>query len=79
MKTWGNRKNARAQYSRNTSSSLSVDGRDPAGVGLILLRRLIATGKMKKILNIESGLEMIALGVSICSEVSFFLPVFEAF
>jgi len=26
-------------------------------------------GKMKKILNIEAGLEMIALGVMICSEV----------
>ena len=31
------------------------------------------TGKMKKILNIESGLEMIALGMAICSEVGFFI------
>jgi hypothetical protein len=73
LKIWGDRKNARAHYSSLGSTTLSVDGKDPAGVALILLRRLIATGKMKKILNIESGLEMIAAGMAICSEVGFFI------
>jgi hypothetical protein len=76
LKTWGDRKTARGQYSR---VALSVDGRDPAGVAMILMRRLIVTGKMKKILNIESTMEMIALGMAICSEVGFFFRVFEAF
>lgn len=76
LKTWGDRKNKNTQRSgiASESSPLSVDGKDPAGVGLILLRRLAATGKVKKILNIESGLEMVALGIAICSEVGFFFP-----
>jgi uncharacterized ferredoxin-like protein len=30
---------------------------------------VVAVGKVKKILNIEAGLQMIALGMAICSEV----------
>lgn len=35
-------------------------------------------GKAKKILNIEAGLEMIALAMAICSEVGF-LPIMRVF
>ena len=45
---------------------------DPAGVALSLLRRVIAVGKTKKILNIEAALEMIAFGMVICSLVGIF-------
>jgi hypothetical protein len=72
LKTWGERKNARAMFSESGSSSSSVNGKDPAGIALSLLRRVVAVGKMKKILNIEAGLDMIALGIAICSEVGVF-------
>jgi len=48
---------------------LSSDGKDLAGVALTLSKRLITVAKGKNILNIEAGLEMIALGMTICSEV----------
>lgn len=48
---------------------VSNDGQEPAPVTLTLSRRLIAVAKFKKVLNIEAGLEMLALGISIASEV----------
>jgi hypothetical protein len=39
-------------------------------VSLALSRRLLAGVKVKSVVNIESGLDMIALAMSICSEVS---------
>jgi hypothetical protein len=69
VKIWGDRRNSRALHSQSASSSSSDDGQDPVGVALSLLRRVTAVGKVKKILNIEAGLEMIALGMVICSEV----------
>ena len=71
LKTWGDRKNTRALHTHITTTSSSVDGQDSASVALNLLRWLIAVGKMRKILNIEAGLEMIAFGMAICSEVWF--------
>lgn len=44
-------------------------------MSLNLLRRVTAVGKMKKILNIEAALEMIALGMVICSEVHIFTNI----
>lgn len=41
-------------------------------MALSLSRRLISVFNVKKILNIEAGLEMIALGMTICSEVAVF-------
>jgi hypothetical protein len=35
----------------------------------------MAVGKMKKILNIEAALEMIALGMVICSEVRIYTDI----
>jgi hypothetical protein len=68
LKTWREREKTRAQYSSKAPHSLS-DGKDPAGVALALSRRLITVGKAKSVLNIEAGLEMIALAMAISSEV----------
>jgi hypothetical protein len=69
LRTWGDREKRLAQYSTSNPSPSFVDGQDPAGVALALSKRLIAVVKVKKILNIETGLEMIALAMAISSEV----------
>jgi hypothetical protein len=69
LKTWGDREKTRAQYSSEATHLSSYDGRDPAGVVLALSRRLITVFKSKNILNIEAGMEMIALAMAISSEV----------
>jgi hypothetical protein len=70
LKTWGDRDQTRSQYSLNSQLSASKDGQqDAAGVALALSRRLIGILKVKKILNIEAGLEMMALAMNISSEV----------
>lgn len=69
LKTWGDRDQTRSQYSVSGQLSGSTNGEeDAAGVALTLSRRLIEIMKVKKILNIEAGLEMMALGVTISSE-----------
>jgi hypothetical protein len=72
LKTWRDREATRAQYFKKGTSSPSVDGQDPAGVALTMSKRLIAIFKTKKVLNIEAGFEMMAVGVIICSMVSNF-------
>jgi hypothetical protein len=69
LKTWGEREKKLAQYSTTNAPPSSIDGQDPADVALALSRRLIDVVKVKNILNIESGLEMIALAMAISSEV----------
>ena len=66
-KTWAEREKTRTQYF-SFSPSLS-DRKDPAGIALSLSRRLISVVKAKNVLNIEAGLEMIALAMAISSEV----------
>jgi hypothetical protein len=68
LKSWGQREKIRTQISSNGSSS--SDRKDPAGVALTLSKRLITVVKAKSILNIEAGLDMIALAMAISSEVS---------
>lgn len=67
LKTWGERTKTRAQYSVDATSSSR--GKDRAGVALAISRGLISADKGKNIINIESGLGMIALAVIISSEV----------
>jgi hypothetical protein len=68
LKAWGEREKTRSQYSSNVPNS-SSDRKDAAGVALTLSRRLITVVKAKNILNIEAGMEMIALAMAISSEV----------
>jgi hypothetical protein len=68
LKTWGEREKTRAQYSSDATQSLS-ERNDAAGIALILSRRLITVVNAKNILNIEAGMEMIALAMAISSEV----------
>lgn len=69
IKTWGDRERIRTQYIQTAQIPSSVDQQDPADVALTLSRRLIAVVKVKNILHIEAGLEMIALAMAISSEV----------
>lgn len=68
LKTWSEREKTRAQYS-NETTCISFDGKDPADASLALSRRLITVIKAKNIVNIEAGMDMIALGMAISSEV----------
>jgi hypothetical protein len=70
LKTWGDRDQTWSQYSLTAQLSAADNGQeDAAGVALTLSRRLISIMKVKKILNIEAGLEIMALGLTISSEV----------
>jgi hypothetical protein len=69
LKTWGERQTTRAKYSEEVSTPLSITGQDHADVALTISRRLIDVVKVKNILHIEAGLEMIALAMAISSEV----------
>jgi hypothetical protein len=69
LKTWGDRQKSKSAHSLSGQLSLPNDGHQPASVTLTLSRRLIAVVKVKKLLNIEAGLEMMALGTTISSEV----------
>jgi hypothetical protein len=69
LRTWGDCEKTKAKYSSASSIPLSADGRNSADISLSLSRRLIDVVKFKNILNIEAGMEMIALGMVISSEV----------
>jgi hypothetical protein len=70
LKIWGEREKTIGQYLSQGSSS-SSDWKDPAGVALTISKRLINVVKAQKILNIEAGMEMIALAMAISSEVRY--------
>jgi hypothetical protein len=72
LKTWRDRKSTRLQCIDTAPAASSVEGRDLAGVALTVSKRLIAVQKIKSVLNIEAGLEMMALAMTICSEVWIF-------
>jgi hypothetical protein len=65
----GERHRIRAQYTETTPTSQAPDSQQPADLALKLSRRLIAVMKLKSIINIEAGLAMIALAMSISSQV----------
>jgi len=65
----GQRRRIRAQYDETASTSQASDSQQPADIALKLSRRLISVMKVKSIVNIEAGLEMIALAMSISSQV----------
>ena len=65
---WEEHERTKVQYFSNGPTE-SSDWNDPAAVVLTLSRWLIMVVKAKKVLNIEAGFEMIALGMAISSEV----------
>jgi hypothetical protein len=69
LKTWVDRRKATHQCLKTGLIRTSDDVQDSAGIALALSRRLIAVTKVRNILNIEAGLEMIALAMMISSEV----------
>jgi hypothetical protein len=68
LKTWGDRERTKLQYFGNGPTE-SSDWKDPAAITLTLSRMLITVVRAKNVLNIEGGLEMIALAMAISSEV----------
>lgn len=70
LKTWSDRQRTRAQLSETVVfSPSSVNGRDQADIVLTISRRLMDVVKAKNVLHIEAGMEMMALALSISSEV----------
>lgn len=70
VRSWEDRHKSKNDYSQVSFTKPSVIGQDSAGVALSLSKRLIAVEKMKSILNIEAGMQMIALALAISSEVN---------
>jgi hypothetical protein len=79
LRTWRDREKNRAEYSRRVPTPAAVGHQNPAEVALTLSKRLIAVSKVKNILHIEEGLELIALVMAISSEVCsfYFLSFFN--
>lgn len=69
IRTWGDHEKTRAQFSQRDPTSSTLDAGDATEIALSLSRRLIAVSKVKSILHIESGLEMVALAMVISAEV----------
>ena len=69
LRVWVDREKAADKCLKTSSIPTSNDVLDPAGIALALSRRLIAVTKYRNILNIEAGLDMIALAMTISSEV----------
>jgi hypothetical protein len=69
MKTWRDSQKTRARWAETAPASSSVHGPDHADILLSISRRLINAVKVKNILQIEAGMEMMALALSISSEV----------
>ena len=71
MHTWVDRHKHRSTYVKASSNTPTLESNKPIEITLSLSRQLIAVVKVKKILYIEAGLEMIALAMAISSKVSF--------
>lgn len=78
MKTWGDREKNKSQYFETVQSHSSATGLNSADITMNLSRRLVTVVKVRDIVNIEAGLEMIALAMIISSEVCK-IYVFETF
>jgi len=69
MKTWATRIKSEGQNYGKAPATSSLHGMDPVGLALTLSKRMISIVKLKRIINIETSLEMVALAMTICSEV----------
>jgi hypothetical protein len=69
LRTWGDREASRSYYSQTGLNSSTTDLGNTAEVALNLSRRLIAVVKVRNAVNIEAGLEMLALAIAISTEV----------
>jgi hypothetical protein len=69
LKTWRDSQTTRAQYSETVPTPSSVNGQDHADIVLGISRRLMHVVKVRNIVHIEAGMQMMALALSISSEV----------
>jgi hypothetical protein len=69
LKTWSVGESTRSQNHCIQPTSTFLDGQDSASIALTMFKCLIATSKNKRVLSIEAGPEMVALGLIICSMV----------
>lgn len=68
LRIWGDREASRLNYTRTAQTSSTMELGNTAEVALNLSKRLIAVVKVRNVLNIEAGLEMIALAIAISTE-----------
>jgi hypothetical protein len=71
LRTWGEREKQRALFYHSSGTPSNVNAGEPALVALNLSRGLMNGTKVKSILHIEAGIEMLALAMLISSEVHF--------
>jgi hypothetical protein len=69
LKTWGEREESRTHYAHTGLTSSVMELGNTAEVALNLSKRLIAVVKVRNMINIETGLEMLALAIAISTEV----------
>jgi len=69
LKTWRDSQTTRAQYSETVPTPSPVNGQDNGDIVLGISRRLIDVVKVRNIVHIEAGMQMMALALSISSEV----------
>lgn len=58
---------------RRTADHTAVSSSDPSNVALMLSARLVARGKQKALINMTSGLDMVALALTISREVFYLI------
>jgi hypothetical protein len=69
LRVWREREQASDDYFKMNPTLVSDEMHDPAGIALSLSKSLIEVVKIRNVVNIEAGLEMIALAMAISSEV----------
>ena len=71
LRTWGDRHKQRLTYAKTSTAVPTVAGKKPTEITLTLSKSLIAVVKVRNVLHIEAGLEMIALAMAISSNVCY--------
>ena len=77
LRTWGEREKQRAEFYQSSITTSNINIEEPAHVALNLSRRLMNGARVKSILHIEAGIEMLALAMLISSEVHYH-DIFES-
>jgi len=68
LNTWQDHQSTRAQSLERNPTVSSINTEDRADVMLQISRRLVDVSKLKNLLCIEAGLEMVALAMAILAQ-----------
>ena len=77
LRTWGEREKQRAKFYQSSITMLNINIEEPAHVALNLSWRPKTGARVKSILHIKAGIEMLALAMLISSEVHYH-DIFES-